>query len=448
MAKNPTPLVYIRALVKTYLFRPDVFPTSWDEGDLLDQDLSILVLPASRLIDPSNAKVEAIHDDRHFIVQEMNNFRRRVIYLFTEVHRTWCHNRPRARRALTHLLWEWDVVQHEVEDIDARILERLREVPFKYDKDSVPSFSFPLSSWARYYKLKVMGWIVHLGFELEIYQPDELAGMYYYLNILARLQSSHLERTKSFTLRDLSGQQRKSPSGLCGVAYDQFMCSLKWLHVSIIEASITWELSDALSTLYAVLMRLKLLKVPPRPYGSNELRYELRMRPWNGLSFPALQEYADFKKEWERGESSTEELLAHAEKAVAHAKKGFEVMTRLKEDEKFAHGCVDKWNKWYKDCQRAGILAGITVSAVKSAYSKAVEARRRKKSARGESESRDKNGEEEDVRKQDFSMGAEERRRREENPEGEEELGISIEVLSPRRCYHPWWIVPITTVKR
>jgi len=42
-------------------------------------------------------------------------------------------------------------------------------------------FSFPLSSWAYYHKLRQMEWIVQLGFELEVYQPDELAGMYWFV---------------------------------------------------------------------------------------------------------------------------------------------------------------------------------------------------------------------------------------------------------------------------
>lgn len=40
-------------------------------------------------------------------------------------------------------------------------------------------WSFPLSSWAYYHKLHQMEWIVQLGFELDVYQLDELGGMYW-----------------------------------------------------------------------------------------------------------------------------------------------------------------------------------------------------------------------------------------------------------------------------
>ncbi len=40
-------------------------------------------------------------------------------------------------------------------------------------------WSFPLSSWVYYHKLRQLEWIVQLGFELHIYQDSELAGMYW-----------------------------------------------------------------------------------------------------------------------------------------------------------------------------------------------------------------------------------------------------------------------------
>jgi hypothetical protein len=45
------------------------------------------------------------------------------------------------------------------------------------------SFPLPLSSWVYHHKLLQMAWIVQLGFELDLYQPDELAGMYLFVSI-------------------------------------------------------------------------------------------------------------------------------------------------------------------------------------------------------------------------------------------------------------------------
>lgn len=42
-----------------------------------------------------------------------------------------------------------------------------------------PDALYPLSTWVYHQKLQVMEAIVQLGFELDIYLPDELAGMYW-----------------------------------------------------------------------------------------------------------------------------------------------------------------------------------------------------------------------------------------------------------------------------
>lgn len=46
-------------------------------------------------------------------------------------------------------------------------------------------WEFPLSSWAYDLKLQQMLWIVQLGFELELYLPEELAFMYWSVLSLA-----------------------------------------------------------------------------------------------------------------------------------------------------------------------------------------------------------------------------------------------------------------------
>jgi hypothetical protein len=50
---------------------------------------------------------------------------------------------------------------------------------------------FPLSTWTYYQKLQNMMWIVQLGFELDVYLPDELSGMYWYVVFIAPFQQPH-----------------------------------------------------------------------------------------------------------------------------------------------------------------------------------------------------------------------------------------------------------------
>lgn len=107
-------------------------------------------------------------------------------------------NRSRMRRTLCHLVLDWESVQLEVcsflsqrdffianlpkaENLDVELRKYTGEKPLT---DGEPAgtkiWSFPLSSWAYYYKLRQMEWIIQLGFELDIYQNDELRGMYWW----------------------------------------------------------------------------------------------------------------------------------------------------------------------------------------------------------------------------------------------------------------------------
>lgn len=54
--------------------------------------------------------------------------------------------------------------------------EQLDEVLNQLSAETV---NFPLSTWTYHQKLRTMEWIVQLGFELDLYLPDEIAGMYW-----------------------------------------------------------------------------------------------------------------------------------------------------------------------------------------------------------------------------------------------------------------------------
>ena len=64
------------------------------------------------------------------------------------------------------------------------------------------TYTFPLSYWALHTKLRQMKRTVQLGFELDIYQPDELAGMYW------SVFSSDLHRPFDFSHRDTNLDDR------------------------------------------------------------------------------------------------------------------------------------------------------------------------------------------------------------------------------------------------
>ena len=154
---------------------------------VLDDDLAATVLPAHKLLDRGNDEIEVPHDPRHNMAGRMEVFRSRAAGSYLDILRTICQNRCRIRRTLCHTIADWDNLQLDAEELDQELREFTGEEPIiDPEISNDPIYSFPLSSWAYFYKLRQMEWIVQLGFELDTYQPEELAGMYWYLQYLSK----------------------------------------------------------------------------------------------------------------------------------------------------------------------------------------------------------------------------------------------------------------------
>ena len=72
----------------------------------------------------------------------------------------------------------------QAETYDTELRTYTNELPLK-DSETADEeiWAYPLSSWAYYHKLHQMEWIIQMGFELDIYQTDELGGMYWCVSI-------------------------------------------------------------------------------------------------------------------------------------------------------------------------------------------------------------------------------------------------------------------------
>ncbi|KAG7152761.1 hypothetical protein HYQ46_006658 [Verticillium longisporum] len=241
-----------------------------------------------------------------------------------------------------------------------------------------------------------MEWIVQLGFELEVYQTDELAGMYWYLQHLARQRLQHVERIKTFTVRGLT-RLRAGGSGLTPATEAQFATSLNFIRLSLLDAAITAEMADAMSCLHTALHRLGLLRPQPRPYSTDELRYETRMKPFAVISHPALPTFAEFTAGTRQPETSTADLLRLAERGLAGSKKALEAVGRLSEAEAFSVGSHARWLPGVKGALKSCIATGLAVSVLQKALDRAGEGG---------------------------------------------DLKLRAEVPTPDKAYHEWWLVP------
>lgn len=368
---------------------------------LLDDDFSIVTLPASPLLDRDNDEIEAVHDPRFAMSQQMELFRQRAAQPFLDIFRTACQNRCRVRRTLCHLIRDWESLQVDAEDIDQILQVKTKEQPIMQRSalglNSIETYSLPLSSWTYLYKLRQMEAIVQLGFELEVYQPDELAGMYWYLNYLSKSRLQHTERIKTFVVRR-ANLARSQPT-IEPYVEAQLQRSLTYTRLSMLNAAVTWELSDALSCIYTILNRNGIIKPPQRQYSNDQLRYELRMRPFASIGLPVLPSFEEFTAGTKQPESSTKDLLEYAERAATSAKRGFETLSKYSAEDSFSVGSHEVWAASAKGALKSCIATGLAISSLQKALQKA-------------------------------------------EANNEAGLGVTAEVPTPDKTYHEWWIVP------
>ncbi|KAK4187605.1 putative mak10 subunit [Podospora australis] len=447
-AQKPQPQVYIRTLLQSFLFKDMIILGHLSIRHVLDDDLSLVVLPHSRLLDPMNDLVENPHHPNYAIAHQMELFRQRAAQSYLDILRAFCQNRCRIRRTLCHSIQDWETVQVDAEEIDHLLQFQIEEQPLRYTPlgslpgtQVDPTFSLPLSSWAYLYKLRMMEWIVQLGFELEVYAPDELAGMYWYLSNLAGQRAHLIHRIGFFTrhrhnkelerLAEAQAYQRNhassssvaSASGsavapplpapappppppprpsVLGVAEEaQFIRSFKYLEHIGLDAHVNKEFAEALSRFYTVLLRKKLIKPPPRPYSSDELRYDIRMKPFMAIGLPTLPTYPDFAASVERKRYPDLLLLDTAETILSGAKDAIKKMARMNEKDSYTVHCHEPFVASLNNALKSANELGAAIAAVKKAI-------------------------EEDTL---------------------EDGGIKVEVRKAEEGVHDWWVIPKVTVR-
>ncbi|KAG5980011.1 hypothetical protein E4U55_004484 [Claviceps digitariae] len=425
-SKKPQPMVYIRTLLQTFLFNAMEILGSMSFRQLIDDDFSIITLPAHPFLDRDNDEIEAPQDARVVMSQQMELFRQRAAQPFLDIFRTACQNRCRVRRTLCHLIRDWETLQVDAEDIDHLLQIATKEQPMMHPSspgsDPIETYSLPLSSWTYLYKLRQMEAIVQLGFELQIYQVDEMAGMYWYLNYLAKLRLQHVERIETFIARQATHNPRPRPRPhpqppshsdnharmRSSTAEQQLQRSLAYTRLSLLDAAATWELSDALCCLYVVLQRHNLIQAPPRPYSNDQLRYDLRMKPFSLIGLPPLPTFEDFTHGTKQPDSSTAELLQYADRAVASAKRGFEALSKLSAEDSFSVGSHERWIGSAKNALKSCIATGVAVSTLQNTLRKT-----------------QKDEDEDEAAAADAALGS-----------------LAAEIPTPEKAYHEWWIVP------
>ena len=371
MSQVPQPSVYVRALLQSYLHINGKLLDRFTDKECVIEDLRHLTLPASILLDPANSLVENPVDDRFRMASQINQFVLRIAPSFVNLLRSFCQNRCRIRRILCHGALEWDSIQADAEDMDGTLQTLVNEKPISYPEGEGETFSYPLSSWIYHYKLLQLRYTVQLGFEMSVYAPHEHASMYWYLSHLSSLHLSHLERISFF----ISAQTQTGTESINMEKDD----ALKWLYKQFSVLKATDTLACALHRLYILLQRHgHFAKVHPA-YASEELRFELRMRPFQHLSIPEPLTFEQMDGLSNLSSLSDREILEQASKLCVAAKKAWEEVLKqtwnfkpVLEDNDSRSPIEFEWTKDVRNCLKACIGTSIAVSTLANLYQQGV----------------------------------------------------------------------------
>ncbi|CAE7196519.1 hypothetical protein PTNB73_08207 [Pyrenophora teres f. teres] len=290
-SRSPPPLAYARSYLSTLLFHPDVLNTS---ASLPLADCKTLVFPVSPILDPINWTFSPPRNPnfpkppRLQLALLIDEFVERAGQAYMDLWIAMGQNRCRLRRMLTHVITGWDMLQADASLIDADIASATSELGLN---DQVMDFS--LSTWVYHHKLTMMQKVILLGFEQDIYLPDEYTGMYLFLSLIATRRNALLKRIQAHHDTQhsrLSKSTQESPREL-----HELEDAKSYVGSLLAETEATAALSRALARFYMVLLYATLLNIPTRPFSSEALRYEVRMKPFLALAPPEALPFEEFK---------------------------------------------------------------------------------------------------------------------------------------------------------
>ncbi|KAL4944560.1 hypothetical protein BDV06DRAFT_220186 [Aspergillus oleicola] len=368
LSRKPQPSVYIRSLVQTAIKNNTAVLGDTSVKVFLRDEISVMVLPLSILLDPSLEESEVPSDPRFQIAQLMDGFFRRFSQPFVDTFRSACLNRCRIRRTVCHTLVDWDNLQMEAEDLDEELRTLSEEPPLELPNGDT-TYSYPLSSWAYHQKLIQFRLILQLGFELSIYAPEELAGMYWYLSHICSTHLGHIDRIRTFILS--AAQRSRLSLTKRSILRKSFHLSDR-LTMQIVAVD---AFAISLHALYVLLSRHKILPAAaaPHAYSNDRFRYELRMKPFLNITLPELVPYEEYHREATLQGDSDEVVIERATKAIGEARKAWETTLAngpfddWNGDKVNAPAVEEDWKRDAKDTMRACIGASIAIETVKKA---------------------------------------------------------------------------------
>jgi hypothetical protein len=382
-SRSPPPLCYSRAYLATILFHPDIL----DSGISLPlTDVKSLVFPASPILNPINWTLSPPRNPllpkppRLQLALLIDEFVDRAGQPYLDFWVALGQNRCRLRRLLTHVIVAWDMLQIDAALVDADLMATCQSMGLA---DEV--LHNPLTAWVYTKKLWMMEKVILLGFEQDVYLPDEFAAMYYFLGVVAGKRRDVLQRCAEFC--GLRGAQllKARPPQVHDLQEVEDM--RPYIEAELQHASGVSELATALFAFYNTLLYLRLIPCPHRPFSTEALRYELRMKPFLALQPIEVPPYEEFQVAvqpygpynsplpalYTDVRNADSPLWTVMDTALKNAKDAFARMKKLGAAAGRAGGVEQAWAKDVNSLLASCVALGVAVAGVKRAAQTAEE---------------------------------------------------------------------------
>ncbi|CAR28039.1 ZYRO0D12408p [Zygosaccharomyces rouxii] len=233
-----------------------------------------------------------------------------------EWYQNTSQNTSRYRQGYNRQLLLWDSLQAQIEAMEVEWLSKdsdaaaIDYVEMKEGEEPTPLL--PYTSWVYAMKVRAMIEFILKGFDLQVYKPFETYTMYWYTYYLAHQWEICLKKVQKFVdskinaIHGLNKKVKKSKSGekreLLKAQYrfamdnhmGQLQVNKRFLQYLIVESSIFKSLSIAQVFQFGILTSYGLIdnKSPAKNnFTTNELLYNLRMKPFCSIGVPELLPY-------------------------------------------------------------------------------------------------------------------------------------------------------------
>ncbi|KAK5172750.1 N-alpha-acetyltransferase, non-catalitic subunit [Saxophila tyrrhenica] len=357
------PFALPRAIIQDCLFGDQAIRGQIPQYDLLLADIRDLVLAGDPIADPASFQVEVTTDPRHICSRLMEGFMDKAIEEYLNFYRMVCQNRCRIRRLFTQSIAILDAMEMEAMKVDRELIKSSPGLKLNDPKSGRAVSLSPLSSWAKFYRLRILAWTIQLGFETEIYLPYELAGMYWFLSRLSEQRNDLIQQVLLFTVGRAKrlGKDRNALADC--LLSEQYLQSLHAMY------EITRLLAEALWKLFTLLTSTGVVKKPKQDFTTQQLLYEARMKPYLCLTNDTVPSADDFALATTQN-ASLEQTCTDIDDCIKSAKELLVKARKLTPEQAKFVGTDEEWKREVKGLEATCIAVTVACSQVRSAGKK------------------------------------------------------------------------------